>query len=64
MIPTEVPVTELTDTELDGVCGGVLNFLNGIAQVNVAVPIGVAVGGGLGSPAAVLQAVGQLNFSA
>jgi len=64
MIPTEVPVTELTDTELDGVCGGVLNFLNGIAQVNVAVPIGVAVGGLFGSPAAVGQQLGQLNFSA
>jgi hypothetical protein len=66
MIPTEVQVTELTDTELDEVCGGVLNLLNGIAQVNVAVPIGVAIGGlfSVGSPATVGQALGQLNGSA
>jgi bacteriocin-like protein len=64
MIPTEIPVTELTDTELDAVSGGFLNALNIINQQNIAVPVGVAVGGGLGSPAAVLQTVGQLNFSA
>jgi hypothetical protein len=62
MIPTEIPVSELTDTELDAVCGGLANFFNSITQTNVAVPIGVAVGG-LGG-AAVLQSVGQLNFSA
>ena len=62
MIPTEIPLSELTDTELDAVCGGILNLGNIVTQTNIAVPIGVAVGG-LGG-AAVLQSVGQLNFSA
>jgi len=64
MIPTEVPVTELTDTELDAVCGGILNFGNAISQQNIAVPIGLAQGGLFASPAAVTQIVGQLNASA
>jgi bacteriocin-like protein len=51
MIPTEIiPVTELTDTELNAVSGGNLNIA------------GVAVGGiGAGAAAAVLQALGQAN---
>jgi hypothetical protein len=63
MIPTEViPVTELTDTELDAVCGGLLNNFNIIPQINIAVPIGVAVGGvGAGSFAAIGQLLGQGN---
>jgi lactobin A/cerein 7B family class IIb bacteriocin len=54
MIPSEIiPVTELTDTELNAVSGGLLNNLN-IADV--------AVGGiGAGAAAAVLQALGQGN---
>jgi hypothetical protein len=63
MIPTEVPVTELTDTELDAVCGGILNLGNVVSQQNVAVPIAMATGGGIGSPAAVAQLVGQANVS-
>ncbi len=63
MIPTEVPVTELTDTELDAVCGGIANLGNLINQQNLAVPIGVAIGGGVLSPAAVAQFVGQANVS-
>jgi bacteriocin-like protein len=63
MIPTEVPVAELTDTELDAVYGGLLNFGNAISQQNVAVPIGLAQGGGVLSPAAVAQVIGQANFS-
>jgi hypothetical protein len=48
MIPTEIiPVSELTDTELDTVCGGLLNDLN---------TIGTAVGGvGAGASAAIGQ---------
>ena len=66
MIPTEViPVTELTDTELDAVCGGILNLGNILTQLNVAVPIASAQGGsGANSAAAIAQFVGQLNFSA
>jgi bacteriocin-like protein len=69
MIPTDIiPVTELTDTELNAVSGGLLNNLN-IApqlnitpQINIGVPTGVAVGGiGAGAAAAVLQALGQGN---
>jgi bacteriocin-like protein len=63
MIPTEIiPVTELTDTELDAVSGGLLNNLNIIPQINIGVPIGVAVGGvGAGSFAAIGQLLGQTN---
>jgi hypothetical protein len=63
MIPTEIPVTELTDAELDAVSGGILNLGNLINQQNIAVPIGVAIGGGALSPAAVAQFVGQANVS-
>ena len=69
MIPT---LTELTDTELDAVSGGLLDNLN-IApqlnittpqlnitsQINLAVPTGVAVG--VFAAAAVQQALGQEN---
>ncbi len=66
MIHTEIiPVTELTDTELDAVTGGIANLANLLTQVNVAVPIASATGGsGAGAAAAVAQFVGQLNFSA
>jgi hypothetical protein len=63
MIPTEIiPVSELTDTELDTVCGGLLNDLNIVPTlnitplINVGVPIGTAVGGvGAGASAAIGQ---------
>jgi bacteriocin-like protein len=70
MIPTEIiPVTELTDTELDAVSGGLLNNftialpqlnLNVIPQINVGAQTGVAVAA-LGAVAAVQQALGQGN---
>jgi bacteriocin-like protein len=71
MVPTEIiPVTELTDTELDAVSGGLLNNLNlNLApqlnlnitpQINVAAQTGVAVAV-LGAVAAVQQALGQGN---
>jgi len=63
-------MTELTDTELDAVSGGLLDNLN-IApqlnlnvtpQINVGVQTGVAVAGALGAAAAVVQqALGQGN---
>jgi hypothetical protein len=66
MIPTEIiPVTELTNAELDAVSGGLANVGNLLTQINVAVPIASATGGsGANSFAAVAQFVGQLNFSA
>jgi hypothetical protein len=65
MTTTEIiPVTELTNAELDAVSGAVLNFFNSITQLNVAVPIASAQGGsGANSAAAILQAVGQANVS-
>jgi len=70
MIPTEIiPVTELTNTELDAVSGGLLDNLNIAPQINIspqlniAVPTSVAsaVGIGAGALAAALQALGQGN---
>ena len=69
MIPTEIiPVTELTDIELDAVSGGLLNNLNLAPQlnlnitpqINVGAQTGVAVAA-LGAVAAVQQALGQGN---
>jgi hypothetical protein len=34
MIPTEIPISELTDTELDAVCGGFLNLTLPTVQTN------------------------------
>jgi len=69
MTPTEIiPVTELTDTELDAVSGGLLDNLN-IApqlnlnitpQINVGVQTGVAAAA-LGAVAALAQNLGQGN---
>ena len=36
---------ELTDTELDAVCGGFFDFGNIVTQTNIATQVGVAVGG-------------------
>ena len=64
MIPaSELPVNELTDTELDAVCGGFLNnFLNFgiVTQTNTAVPVAVNLGSGASN---IIQAIGQGNFS-
>ena len=52
---TEMPMTELGDTELDAVSGGFLDFGNIITQTN----IGVNVALGLGS--VIQQLIGQTN---
>ena len=59
---------ELTDTELDAVCGGVFDFGNIVTQTNIATQIGVAVGGtSVLSPvsgnATVAQLLAQANVS-
>jgi bacteriocin-like protein len=57
-------LTELTDTELDAVTGGIFNFGNIITQINNAENVGVALNlGGLGGVANVAQFIGQGNFS-
>jgi len=57
---------ELTDKELDAVCGGGFS-VNIVVQPQIATQIGVAVGGfsvfGNGGNAAVAQMLGQMNFS-
>jgi hypothetical protein len=64
-----IEMRELTDKELDAVCGGILNFLNYVTQSNAAQQVGVALGGqslitgGNSGNAAVAQVLGQLNFS-
>jgi len=60
---------ELTDIELDAVCGGGLLFdsFNIVVQPQIATQVGVAIGGfsvfGNGGNAVVPQALGQVNFS-
>ena len=60
---------ELTDTELDAVCGGFFNFGNVVTQTNIATQVGVAIGGisgitgGNAGNATVAQLLGQANFS-
>ena len=65
MIPTEIiPVTELTDTELDAVSGGIgnVNILSLLNQQNFATTTGVAVNAGtVLSAATVAQVVTQSN---
>ena len=55
-----IPMTELTDTELDAVCGGILDFGNVIPQNNNATNTALTV---LGVSGATVQAVGQTNTS-
>jgi hypothetical protein len=64
MLPTEIAMSELTDTELDAVCGGLLNFNFGspVTQTNVSTQVGVALVG-LGGLAAVLQSNRQANIN-
>ncbi len=55
-----IPMTELTDTELDAVCGGILDIGNPITQINTATPTLVnvlSVGGNTN------QIVGQANVA-
>jgi len=60
---------QLTDKELDAVCGGGLLFdsFNIVVQPQIATQVGVAVGGfsvfGNGGNAVVAQVLGQVNFS-
>ena len=59
---------ELTDKELDAVCGGgVFDSFNIVVQPQIATQVGVAVGGssvfGNGGPAVVAQVLGQVNLS-
>jgi hypothetical protein len=61
MIPvrefTEIPMRELTETELDAVCGGLFDLAS-VVQTNTAVNIGVGVLGG-----SLTQLIGQSNIS-
>jgi len=74
MTPTEIiPVTELTDTELDAVSGGLLDNLNIAPQLNITTPqinvtipsqinIGATTGVAVaGLAATILQGLGQGN---
>jgi hypothetical protein len=61
---------EMTDKELDAVCGGTFSFsdsFNYVRQENNATQVGAAVGGssvfGNGGSAVVGQVLGQVNFS-
>jgi len=58
--------TELTDMELDAVCGGFLNFNNPVTQINTGLNIAVPVvfgSGGLSNVANITQQLEQANFS-
>jgi hypothetical protein len=57
---TEHSMSELTDNELDSVCGGIFNLGNILTQTNTAVQVGLSFGGGLNS---VGQLIGQANYS-
>jgi hypothetical protein len=67
MIPVhEIPMTELTDMELEAVCGGFLNFslASPIIQTNVAAQVGVGIGiGGLAGAGIVSQALQAGNIT-
>jgi len=62
-------IRELSDTELDAVCGGFFDFGNTVTQLNSAQQVGAAVGGhsfltfGNAGNAAVAQVLGQANLS-
>ena len=60
MIMTQLPMIELRDTELDAVCGGILNLGNFVTQANTGVQVGLAFGG---LSNAVAQLLGQTNTS-
>jgi hypothetical protein len=59
----ERSMSELTDAELDAVCGGIFNLGNLgniITQNNTAVQVGLSFGGGFNS---VAQLISQANYS-
>jgi hypothetical protein len=56
----ERSMNELTDAELDAVCGGIFNLGNIVTQTNTAVQVGLPFCGGLNS---VAQLIGQANYS-
>jgi hypothetical protein len=63
----EIPMTELTDMELEAVCGGFLNFspFSPVTQTNVSTQVGVGLGiGGLLGVGFVGQSSGQSNINA
>ena len=68
MIPVhEIPMTELTDTEMDAVYGGILNFspFSPVTQTNVSTQVGVGLGiGGLLGVGFVGQSSRQANINA
>ena len=53
-----IALTELTDTELDAVCGGVLNFGNPITQINTGLNLNINV---LSFGTSATQGIGQEN---
>jgi len=55
-----IPMTELTDTELDAVCGGIFDFGNGVWQQNNATNTNLTV---LGLGGETEQNIGQANVS-
>jgi bacteriocin-like protein len=54
---TEMPMTELSDTELDTVSGGFFDFGNLVAQANTAANVNVS------ALSLVQQVIGQSNSS-
>jgi hypothetical protein len=56
--PSAVTMTELTNTELDAVCGGLLDFGNPVIQINTGLNLNLAV---LSATGPVAQAIGQGN---
>jgi hypothetical protein len=53
-----ITTTELTDTELDSVCGGFLDFGNPVIQVNTGLNLNLSV---LSASGPVWQSIGQGN---
>ena len=53
-----IALTELTDTELDAVCGGVFDFGNPITQINTGLNLNINV---LSFGTSANQAIGQGN---
>jgi hypothetical protein len=53
-----VAMTELTDTELDAVCGGFLDFGNPVIQINTGLNLNLGV---LSASGPVTQLIGQGN---
>jgi hypothetical protein len=56
--PSVVTMTELTNTELDAVCGGLLDFGNPVIQINTGLNLNLGV---LSASGPVTQLIGQGN---